>query len=121
VVKNRIETINKVPLPAHARDSEGFLFPLHTNPKEYRRWKRAGGQDSRTIAEISLAEIGNAMVHLAEVSMGITRAEIITETARILGSQRNSPAILARMENALVSVEKTGRLHQQDGYLKASS
>lgn len=121
VVKNRIEAINKVPLPAHSRDAEGFLFPLQKNPKEYRGWKRAGGKDSRTIAEISLAEIGNAMVHLAEVSMGITRAEILTETARILGSQRNSPAITKRMEDALVMVEKAGRLAEQDGYLKASS
>ena len=97
------------------------MFPIHTNPKEYGRWKRAGGKDSRTIAEISLAEIGNAMVHLAEVSMGITRAEILAETARILGSQRNSPAITKRVEDALVMVEKTGRLHHQDGYLRASS
>jgi hypothetical protein len=121
VVKNRIDTINNVPLPAHSRDSEGFLFPPRASPKEYREWKRAGGQDSRTIAEISLAEIGNAMVHLAVVSMGITRPEILTETARILGSQRNSPAITQRMENALVMVEKTGRLRSQDGYLKPPS
>lgn len=121
VVKNRVEAINRVPLPAQVRDPEGFLFPVHTSPKSYTGWRRGGGKDSRALTEISLTELGNVMVHLAEISLGIARAELMTEGARILGSQRMSPTILARMESALVGVEKTGRLVLEDGYLRPPS
>lgn len=121
VVKNRIDNINKVPLPAHARDNEGFLYPVHTRPSEFTIWRRGGGHDSRSIAEISHYEIANAMVHLADVAMGISRDEIVTETARILGSQRNSAAIVSRLEQSLGLALQSERLIEDGGNLKTQT
>ena len=120
VVKNRIDTINKVPLADHLRDEEGFIYPAYTVPQGLSLWRRGGGPDSRPIAEISQYEIANAMVHLADVAMGIGREDIIAETSRILGTHRNSGAIKARLESALSLAISSGRLVEQGGYLRSA-
>lgn len=119
VVKNRVDGINQVPLPGHSRDREGFLFPVHHKPEEFTSWRRGGGSESRALTDISLQEISNAMVHLAEISMGISPSDIVSETARALGIQRSSSAIVARLEAALELCIKPGRLADDGGYLKA--
>lgn len=120
VVKNRVESINQVPLPGHSRDNEGFLFPAGQKTEEYSGWRRGGGSDARALTDISLQEISNAMVHLAEISMGISASDIVSETARVLGIQRSSSAIVARMDAALALCLKLGRLADDGGYLKAT-
>jgi hypothetical protein len=65
------------------------------------------------VEEVSIRELGNAMVALSEASFGITREELVRETLGLMGGRRLTPRIEARLSEAVRSAVAQGRLSEQ--------
>ena len=119
VVESRIAAINGLGYPGQARDKEGFLFPLSTNPDTYAEWSKSPAGHGRSIQDISIRELKNAMISIARVAQGVEIEELLKETTRVFGIQKMSKDITQRVETAAQSAIAKGELLLQDGYLKA--
>jgi hypothetical protein len=119
VVESRIAAINGLGYPGQARDKEGFLFPLSTNPDTYAEWSKSPAGHGRSIQDISIRELKNAMISIARVAQGVEMEELLKETTRVFGIQKMSKDITQRVETAAQSAIAKGELLLQDGYLKA--
>lgn len=118
VVSGRIAAINGIGFPGHVRDKEGFLFPAAQNPDTYSDWRKSPAGSGRSIQDVSIREIKNAMIAIARVAQGVEIDELLKETSRVFGVQKMSKDIAARMEAAVDSAKATRELIEERGYLK---
>jgi hypothetical protein len=121
VVSGRIAAINGVGFPGHVRDKEQFLYPAHQNPETYSEWRKSPAGSGRSIQDVSIREIKNAMISIARVAQGVEQEELLRETSRVFGVQKMSKDIATRLESALKSAISVGELMEDKGYLKPRS
>ncbi len=74
----------------------------------------AADGEARPLDDVSLEEIGNAMVGLCRAGMGMSREELLKESVAVFGGKRLTPAIRKRVEAALVLAVSRGVL-AEDG------
>lgn len=108
VSAGRAETIRAC-LPTAVRDEHGFYWPP-TRARGAWTGFRPAGDTPRPLDEVSLEEIGNAMVALCRAGMGMARDELVRETAAVFGGKRVTPAIRTRADEALAHALAAGRL-----------
>jgi SpoU rRNA methylase family enzyme len=118
MVTARAKSINGIPLPGHARDAEGFIFPKDTTQQNFNDWKRALPGSPRPLDEVSITEISNAMVSISKVAQGIEVESLTRETARVFGVQKLSKDSMARLKLAIQNCLAQGALEEVSGYLK---
>ncbi|ODR03479.1 DNA helicase [Mycobacterium intermedium] len=102
VSEDRKRAIQRVVPSEYVREGgENFYWPLGVDPRTWRivRCPRSG--ESRRLEEISLVEIGNAMMIAAEEAGGIDTEELKREALNMFGGKRITQAISARLEDAL--------------------
>lgn len=102
VNEERKRSIYRVVPTEYVRDSDrDFYWPLDTDPHNWRNVRATGGTGSRVLDEVSLFEIGNAMVVIVERAGGIEAEELKREALAMFGGRRKTPAIGARLDEAL--------------------
>jgi len=121
VVSARVAAINGVGFPGHARDEEGFLFPSGETPANYSGWRKSPAGSGRSIQDVSIRELANAIIAIAEVARGVEPAELVKETSRVFGVQKTSKETAARIDFAIRTALASGELIEEGGYLKPAS
>jgi hypothetical protein len=118
VVGKRIAAINAIGYPGHERDDEGFLYPQGTSVTDFSTWKKGTNEEVRVIGNISLGEIGNALVDIARVAHGIREEQLLKETSLALGTLKLTDAASTRMDAALALALRSGRLVLAGDYIR---
>ncbi len=119
VVGTRAGAINSVPLAAHQRDDEGFIYPVGETFFTFKEWRRGTENSLRHIQDISLCEISNAMRDICDVAQGMRPEQLLKEVSRLFGVAKVSAAISQRLDMALKFALQNGRLSQGEDYLQA--
>ena len=88
---------------------ERLLLAADPSPRGVDRLPAADGE-ARPLDDVSLEEIGNAMVGLCRAGMGMSREELLKESVAVFGGKRLTPAIRTRVEAALVLAVSRGVL-----------
>ena len=109
-------------LPERFRDEPGrdrVAWPSDTDP---RAWAvhRASTPDQRTLSDIPLREVGNAMHALAVCSSGLDRAELFRATLAEFGMTDRADRAERLQEAALLAVED-GRIRTDEGMYVAGA
>lgn len=90
-----------VPPEFRRKEDPEFYWPTGIEPETWRIARRPAEGVIRPLEHVSLVEIGNAMIVVAEQSGGIAAEELKREALNIFGGKRKTPAIDARLEDAL--------------------
>lgn len=90
-----------VPAEYRRKDDPEFYWPVGVDPVSWKAVRQPKTGTSRVLDEVSLIEIGNAMVVVAEQAGGVDREEIKREALTLLGGKRVTQAIGARLDTAL--------------------
>ena len=102
VNEERKRSIYRVVPSEYVRDSDqDFYWPVDTDQQSWRTVRVVAGEGSRVLDEVSLIEIGNAMVVVVERAGGIDQEELKREALAMFGGRRKTPAIGARLDEAL--------------------
>lgn len=90
-----------VPAEYRRKDDAEFYWPVDVDPASWKLLRQPKSGVTRVLDEVSLVEIGNAMVIVAEQTGGVEREEIKREALALLGGKRVTQAIGARLKAAL--------------------
>jgi hypothetical protein len=120
VVGTRSTAINNVPLTGHQRDDEGFIYPKGETFYTFTKWRRGGDLAQRSIQDISLCEISNAMKDICATAQGIRPEQLNKEVSRLFGIAKVSAATNARLDHARNFALSNGRLVQSGEYFQAA-
>jgi SpoU rRNA methylase family enzyme len=110
----RRSILQLVPREYGRQGGEGFYWPAGVDPESWRLVRRPREGVSRPLDEISLVEIGNAMLVVAEQAGGISPEELKRDALNLFGGKRITPAIGSRLEDALKGALAKGVL-REDG------
>ena len=109
--------LDQLPAGIVVDQADGFAWPASIDPSTWPRF-RTSATASRPVEQISLRELGNAMVGLCSASGGIRREDVLRETVIIFGGRRLTPGISGRLERALEAALADRRLDvRADGVL----
>ncbi|MEO6794220.1 MAG: DUF3320 domain-containing protein, partial [Mycobacterium sp.] len=103
VAESRRKAIRQlVPADYYRRsEPEGFYWPTGIDPESWREVRCSVDGENRPIDEVSLIEIGNAMLVVAEQTGGIEAEELKREALGLFGGKRMTAGIEARLGEAL--------------------
>lgn len=119
VAESRRKAIRQL-VPAEYRrsaDPEGFYWPTDVDPSAWRTVRCPVDGESRPVDEVSLIEIGNAMLVVAEQSGGVEAEELKREALGLFGGKRMTAGIEARLGEALERAVRKGLLSPSSGLL----
>jgi hypothetical protein len=120
VAEGRRRSIQRVvPSEYKRNDGEGFYWPTDVDPATWRVVRCPADGDSRPLDEVSLTEIGNAMVVVAEQTGGIERDELKREALGLFGGRRMTAGIEARLDAALDRAVQKGMLVVSGGLVRS--
>ncbi len=117
VLDDRVVQINRaVPGDLRRDPEEGFVWPERRDPLRWRGFRRTtGAAKERSLDDVALREIGNAMASIAEHAMGITRDELAKEAYRVFGGTRVTATARERLDRALDVLVREGRVQVVGG------
>ena len=102
VSEDRKRGIQRAVPSEYRREADGdFYWPRGVDPSEWRVVRSPNAGQSRPLDEVSLVEIGNAMLVVAEQSGGILDDELKREALNLFGGRRLTQAVSARLDQAL--------------------
>lgn len=115
VSEDRRRAIQRVvPPEQQPRNGEDFYWPSGVDSESWRIVRRPTTGTSRPLEEVSLVEIGNAMLVVAEESGGAEREELKREALAIFGGRRLTPAVDGRLDQAIDRALTKGVLRQSN-------
>lgn len=95
------EILKAIPVNSFWRDQEGFIYPESLTSSTFQSWKRKDSGTSRDVQQISLTELGNAMVDLCERTHGLQSEELLRQTALAFGQRNLGSLIKQRLQRAM--------------------
>ncbi|ASX00237.1 DUF4011 domain-containing protein [Mycobacterium intracellulare] len=120
--ENRHRSIEYVvPVDYRRPTGEGFYWPVGVEPEDWRIVRRPPEGTSRQLDHVSLIEIGNAMIVVAEQTGGIETYDLKREALNLLGGRRVTQQIEARLNDALNKALERKVLHQNGSGLITSA
>ncbi|MEN4447993.1 DUF3320 domain-containing protein [Mycobacterium sp. SM3041] len=90
-----------VPADYQRANDPDFYWPLDVFPESWRLVRVPKSGVTRPIENVSLVEIGNAMVIVAQQSGGALPDELKREAMKMFGVTRTGPKVAARLDEAL--------------------
>ena len=108
-VQARIESIAQSSCPSVVVRGD-FFWPK--NMKEPPVRVPAPGDEARSIETIALEEIQQAALIVVKRNFGMTKEDLIRETARLLGHARTGDNVRSRIESGIDRLIRRGILHQ---------
>ena len=123
VSEDRRRAIQRVvPRQYRRPDGEDFYWPLDVDPSSWRMVRRPMTGASRPLEEVSLIEIGNAMLIAAEESGGSEKDELKREALALFGGRRLTAAVSDRLDEAIDRAVARGLLRlSSTGFFIAST
>jgi len=116
-VRRRVEDVLQT-LPEEERPiiRSGFVWAAGQQPTEWRLFRvpSPGSSNHRSIDEIPIVEIANAMRHVLEREISLPRDDLVRETAHLLGIGRAGKHVRSRVASALAHLEEAGGCLLQD-------
>jgi hypothetical protein len=109
--------LENIPKKVHARDSEGFIFPKGEKTESFEKWAKQNPGVGRSIADISLVEISNAMAFICGKTAGMSSPELAKQASLAFGITKLTNTADARMVDAERLGVKRGVLVDQDGII----
>jgi len=100
-----------VPVDFERRDDPEFYWPQGVSPESWQLVRVPKSGDPRTIENVSLVEIGNAMVIIAQQSGGAPPDELKREAMKMFGITRTGQKVAARLDEALQRALALGLLN----------
>jgi hypothetical protein len=102
VSEDRKRAIQRLVPSEHRHEGDkDFYWPRGVDPATWRTVRSPENGASRPLDEVSLVEVGNAMVIVAEQTGGILGDELMREALNLFGGRRRTQAINARLDRAL--------------------
>lgn len=101
-----------VPADYRRRNGEDFYWPVGVEPENWRIVRQPPAGVSRQLDHVSLIEIGNAMIVVAEQTGGIVADELKREALNLLGNKRITRVVGMRLGHALTAALKRGVLRE---------
>ncbi|MDN4479706.1 DUF4011 domain-containing protein [Demequina muriae] len=120
VASRRLAAIRSVVRPTFQIGPDGFYFPRDTDPLTHSEWRRSDPQDGRVPDEVSLVELGNAMVSVARIGLGAGREDLLRGTASCFGVARLTEGTRERLAAALALALERGILTTRGEHLVAA-
>jgi hypothetical protein len=90
----------------------GLAAPIVRAPKE--------GEKARSIEHIAPEEIAEAAFLVAQEARSLSEADLISQTAKLLGHARVTKKIDAAVTQALDDLKASGRLRAEEGFVRAA-
>jgi very-short-patch-repair endonuclease len=115
---NRIESLIGKSDVKVVREAEGiFLWAPNQDAKTFSLFRIAGeNENSKRDAEyLPPQEIANAALHVLEQNVSLPIADLVRETARLLGYQRTGPAVDKSMRSGVGILVKNGGAKEEGG------
>jgi hypothetical protein len=97
-----------------------FVWNTSQRPDDYALFRPSVGDPVRSVDEIAPIEILNAMCHFARTGLGISRDELIRETAAVFGYSRLASRLRGHLEAVLDHGIGLGRLEQRQDSIVAT-
>jgi hypothetical protein len=96
-----------------------FLWTPSQDPKSYALFRIPGENDnSRRDAEsLPPQEVANAALHVLEQHVSLPVADLVRETARLLGYQRTGPAVDKAMKSGIGLLVRRGGAKEENGMI----
>ncbi|WP_445166987.1 DUF3320 domain-containing protein [Mycolicibacterium sp. Dal123E01] len=111
VSESRKQAIQRVvPHEYNRVDDKDFYWPTGVEPKTWRKVRTPQSGDNRSLDEVSLVEIGNAMVVVAEQSGGAIADDLKRQAMALFGVKRRGPGVTARLDAAMEHAVAVGKL-----------
>ncbi|BBX09940.1 DUF3320 domain-containing protein [Mycolicibacterium aichiense] len=111
VSEDRKRAIQRVVPQEYARaDDADFYWSTGTEPQMWRTVRVPESGESRPIDEVSLVELGNAMVVVAEQSGGALKDDLKRQAMALFGVKRMGAGVAARLDSALERAVAVGKL-----------
>ncbi|ULN42475.1 DUF3320 domain-containing protein [Mycolicibacterium crocinum] len=111
VSEDRKRAIQRVVPQEYTRaDDADFYWPTGTEPQTWRTVRVPETGESRPIDEVSLVELGNAMVVVAEQSGGAMKDDLKRQAMALFGVKRMGAAVTTRLDAALERAVAVGKL-----------
>lgn len=101
-------------------DPEGFYWPTGIDPESWQEVRCPVNGESRPIDEVSLIEIGNAMLVIAEQTGGIEAEELKGEALGLFGGKRMTAGIEVRLGEAFDREVGKGALVSSAGLIRTA-
>ena len=98
-----------------------FAWPPDQTPKTYKSFRVPAYGTSRVLDEIAPQEIANAMIYLAQTGLGISRDDLLRETAALFGLRRVAARTRARLATVLDDAVTSGQLIPNGDDISAST
>ncbi|MCB9409353.1 DUF3320 domain-containing protein [Mycolicibacterium sp.] len=110
-----------VPREFRRGDDDEFYWPTNVDPQSWRLVRRPTAGASRPLEEVSLIEIGNALLIVAEESGGSAKDELKREALALFGGRRLTAAVSDRLDEAIDRAVARGLLRLSSaGFFVAS-
>jgi hypothetical protein len=119
VRNDRIAAILACLPPSSPSAEPGFAWPTHIDPESWTAF-RTSADGARPVEQISLRELGNAMVALCEAFAGAEEEELLRETLSLFGGRRLTTAVTQRLKAALDLAQRQGRITEAGGLLRTN-
>lgn len=117
---NRIENLTRKADVKVVRETEGvFLWAPGQDPKTFSLFRIAGeSENGKRDAEcLPPQEIANAALHVLEQNVSLPVADLVRETARLLGYQRTGPAVEKAMRSGINLLVRKGGAKEEHGFI----
>lgn len=114
------EILGAVSSKVHKRDAEGFVYPKDVAPDAYSTWSKQNPGTGRSLQDISLVEISNAMVTLCSKTAGMESAELAKQTSLAFGTGKLTKLADKRMYDAEQVGIRRGVLVNHEGITMAA-
>ncbi len=88
-------------------DGRRFCWLSSQDPQSYRGVREAGGREAK---EIPAQEAANAAVLVLREQIGLPRADLVRETAKLFGFTRTGPVVTAMAESGIRLALEDGRI-----------
>lgn len=106
-----------VPSEYTRADDAEFYWPSGAHPESWRIVRTSAEGSGRVLDEVSLVEIGNAMLVVVEKTGGIEKDELKREALALFGGKRLTQGISARLDAAVQRALEGGLLRMSDSGL----
>jgi hypothetical protein len=108
----RIDTIR-----VEQRGDESILWARETDPGAFLEFRVAGDDpdSERSLKEIPLIEIANAVLHVLDAQASLPEDDLIRETAKVFGVNRAGRIVRERVADSLKILEIRGSIQETGG------
>jgi len=109
IVDQILGSLELVTATARPRQLAGCLWPETCKPGEWRGFRYVADGQTRALDEVPHEEIANVAAWLLGRALSISHAELVRETARVLGARAVTAKTTGLIEAALPLLERSGR------------